>query len=129
VYIKYKLLPKGTYVRFQPELRSFHEVVGADPELMKAALEASLLNYCTLSEGDWVQVSETRGPGHRGKGAQILSEDLLWDHLCTFRHGLGLCIVGVCRATWLSHLAALNTCSPQAAALEVQSHHLKRCKR
>jgi hypothetical protein len=68
VYIKYKLLPKGTYVRFQPELRSFHEVVGADPELMKAALEASLLNYCTLSEGDWVQVSEAGGPGHKGHG-------------------------------------------------------------
>jgi hypothetical protein len=43
-------------VRFQPELRSFHEVVGADPEVMKAALEASLMGYCTLSEGDWVQV-------------------------------------------------------------------------
>lgn len=56
VYIKYKLLPKGTYVRFQPELRSFHEVVGSDPEVMKAALEASLMGYCTLSEGDWVQV-------------------------------------------------------------------------
>lgn len=58
VYIKYKLLPKGTYVRFQPELRSFHEVVGADPEVMRAALEACLMGYCTLSEGDWVQVSE-----------------------------------------------------------------------
>lgn len=59
MYIKYKLLPKGTYVRFQPELRSFHEVVGSDPEVMKAALEASLMGYCTLSEGDWVQVRHT----------------------------------------------------------------------
>lgn len=56
VYVKYKLLPKGTYVRFQPELRSFHEVVGSDPELLKASLEACLMGYCTLSEGDWVQV-------------------------------------------------------------------------
>lgn len=56
VYVRYKLLPKGTYVRFQPELRSFHEVVGSDPELLKASLEACLMGYCTLSEGDWVQV-------------------------------------------------------------------------
>jgi hypothetical protein len=65
VYIKYKLLPKGTYVRFQPDLRSFHEVVGSDPEVMKAALEASLMGYCTLSEGDWVQVRG--GPGFAGR--------------------------------------------------------------
>lgn len=56
VYVKYKLLPKGEYVRFQPELRSFHEVVGSDPQLLKASLEACLMGYCTLSEGDWVQV-------------------------------------------------------------------------
>jgi hypothetical protein len=63
VYIRYKLLPKGTYVRFQPELRSFHEVVGADAEVMKAALEACLMGYCTLSEGDWVQVRTGGGEG------------------------------------------------------------------
>jgi len=60
VYVKYRLLPKGTYVRFQPELRSFREVVGVEPDVMKAALEASLMGYCSLTEGDWVQV---RGPG------------------------------------------------------------------
>lgn len=68
VYIRYKLLPKGTYVRFQPELRSFHEVVGADAEVMKAALEACLMGYCTLSEGDWVQVR--RGGNGRDRGRE-----------------------------------------------------------
>jgi hypothetical protein len=56
VRVRYKLLPKGTYVRFQPELRAFHEVVGADPEVLRDVLESCLLGYCTLSEGDWVQV-------------------------------------------------------------------------
>eukprot|EP00775_Hariotina_reticulata_P010375 gene10375-10533_t len=55
--VRYKLLPKGTYVRFQPELRAFHEVVGADPEVLRTVLESCLLGYCTLSEGDWVQVT------------------------------------------------------------------------
>uniref|UniRef100_A0A383WIE9 UBX domain-containing protein n=1 Tax=Tetradesmus obliquus TaxID=3088 RepID=A0A383WIE9_TETOB len=56
VWVRYKRLPKGTYVRFQPELRAFHEVVGSDPELLRSTLEQCLLGYCTLSQGDWVQV-------------------------------------------------------------------------
>lgn len=56
VGIRYKRLPKGTYVRFQPELRAFHENVGHDPELLKHVLEECLHGYCTLSAGDWVQV-------------------------------------------------------------------------
>jgi hypothetical protein len=69
VYVKYKLLPKGEYVRFQPELRSFHEVVGSDPELLKASLEACLMGYCTLSEGDWVQVRGYRTHQHASQPA------------------------------------------------------------
>eukprot|EP00878_Enallax_costatus_P007163 GHUV01007507.1.p1 GENE.GHUV01007507.1~~GHUV01007507.1.p1 ORF type:complete len:464 (+),score=177.18 GHUV01007507.1:312-1703(+) len=56
VWVRYKRLPKGTYVRFQPELRAFHEVVGQDPELLRHVLEECLHGYCTLSAGDWVQV-------------------------------------------------------------------------
>lgn len=58
VWVRYKRLPKGTYVRFQPALRAFHEEVGNDAEQLRSALEACLLGYCTLSEGDWVQVTE-----------------------------------------------------------------------
>lgn len=55
-WLRYKRLPKGTYVRFQPELRAFHEVIGQDPELLRHVLEECLHGYCTLSAGDWVQV-------------------------------------------------------------------------
>lgn len=51
VWVRYKRLPKGTYVRFQPELRAFHDVVGIDPEVLRATLEQCLLGYCTLSQG------------------------------------------------------------------------------
>ncbi|KAF6262501.1 ubiquitin fusion degradation protein UFD1-domain-containing protein [Scenedesmus sp. NREL 46B-D3] len=57
VWVRYKRLPKGTYVRFQPELRAFHDVVGSDPEVLRSSLEQCLLGYCTLSQGDWVQVA------------------------------------------------------------------------
>eukprot|EP00879_Flechtneria_rotunda_P005717 GHRR01006018.1.p1 GENE.GHRR01006018.1~~GHRR01006018.1.p1 ORF type:complete len:369 (+),score=168.11 GHRR01006018.1:324-1430(+) len=56
VWVRYRRLPKGTYVRFQPQLRAFHEVVGTDPEVLRQSLEQCLLGYCTLSQGDWVQV-------------------------------------------------------------------------
>lgn len=72
VYVKYKLLPKGTYVRFQPELRSFHEEVGSDPELLKASLEACLMGYCTLSEGDWVQVRTRHSARQQASKQQCL---------------------------------------------------------
>jgi ubiquitin fusion degradation protein 1 len=51
VWVRYKRLPKGTYVRFQPELRAFHEAVGNDPEVLRSSLEQCLLGYCTLSQG------------------------------------------------------------------------------
>jgi ubiquitin fusion degradation protein 1 len=51
VWVRYKWLPKGTYVRFQPELRAFHEVVGNDPEVLRSTLEQCLLGYCTLTQG------------------------------------------------------------------------------
>jgi ubiquitin fusion degradation protein 1 len=53
VWVRYKRLPKGTYVRFQPELRAFHDVVGNDPEVLRSSLEQCLLGYCTLSQGAW----------------------------------------------------------------------------
>lgn len=56
VHVAYKRLEKGTYVRLQPELRAFHDEVGADSEAMKAALEDALHGVSCLSEGDWVQV-------------------------------------------------------------------------
>lgn len=58
VHVAYRRLEKGTYVRLQPELRAFHEEVGADPEAMKAALEDGLHAVSTLTEGDWVQVRD-----------------------------------------------------------------------
>jgi ubiquitin fusion degradation protein 1 len=65
VHIAYKRLEKGTYVRLQPELRAFHEEVGADPEAMRAALEDALHGVCCLTEGDWVKVC-VGGPGAGG---------------------------------------------------------------
>ncbi|GBF92625.1 hypothetical protein Rsub_05239 [Raphidocelis subcapitata] len=56
VHVAYKRLEKGTYVRLQPETRAFHDVVGSDPEQMRAALEDALHAVCALTEGDWVQV-------------------------------------------------------------------------
>lgn len=56
VFIRYRLLPKGSYVRFQPETRAFHEVVGADPDVLRSALEGCLMGYTTLTEGDWCEV-------------------------------------------------------------------------
>eukprot|EP00877_Chromochloris_zofingiensis_P011828 jgi/Chrzof1/689/Cz01g24350.t1 len=56
ISVMYRRLEKGTYVRFQPELRRFHDEVGCDPDAMRLALEQALLQYCTLSEGDWIQV-------------------------------------------------------------------------
>ncbi|KAF8073054.1 ufd1 [Scenedesmus sp. PABB004] len=56
VHVRYKRLPTGTYVRLQPELRAFHDVVGSDPDALRGALEECLRGCATLSEGDWVQV-------------------------------------------------------------------------
>ncbi|KAI8477049.1 MAG: ubiquitin fusion degradation protein UFD1-domain-containing protein [Monoraphidium minutum] len=56
VRVSYRRLEKGTYVRLQPELRAFHDEVGAEPDAMKDALEAALHAVCALTEGDWVQV-------------------------------------------------------------------------
>jgi ubiquitin fusion degradation protein 1 len=56
VVVTYKRLEKGTFVRFQPAARAFHEQVGADTDLLKEVLEQALLCCCTLTEGDWIQV-------------------------------------------------------------------------
>jgi ubiquitin fusion degradation protein 1 len=60
VVVTYKRLEKGTFVRFQPATRAFHEQVGADTDLLKEVLEQALLCCCTLTEGDWVQVRRKR---------------------------------------------------------------------
>lgn len=67
VHVSYRRLEKGTYVRLQPELRSFHDEVGADPDAMKRALEDALHAVCALTEGDWVQVGAGRGAGWAGR--------------------------------------------------------------
>ncbi|KIY94126.1 hypothetical protein MNEG_13835, partial [Monoraphidium neglectum] len=53
VRVAYRRLEKGSYVRLQPELRAFHEEVGADPDAMRGALEGALHAVCALTEGDW----------------------------------------------------------------------------
>lgn len=55
VAVSYVILPKGDFVRLQPQLRAFHEDVGADEEA-REALEAALVQHSTLTEGDWVEV-------------------------------------------------------------------------
>jgi hypothetical protein len=80
VHIAYRRLEKGTYVRLQPELRAFHDEVGADPEAMKTALEDALHGVCCLTEGDWVKVRHGWGGG-RGDFCRLLLGPAPWSLL------------------------------------------------
>jgi hypothetical protein len=57
--VNYKRLEKGTYVRFQPEMKAFHDEVGGDPDVLREVLEECLMTNCTLTEGDWIQVGNS----------------------------------------------------------------------
>lgn len=54
VTVTYRRLEKGTFVRFQPLQHGFHEAVGDD---VRPVLEAALMPYATLTEGDVVGVA------------------------------------------------------------------------
>jgi ubiquitin fusion degradation protein 1 len=104
VWVRYKRLPKGTYVRFQPELRAFHEVVGSDPELLRSTLEQCLLGYCTLSQGAW---QARAGLGLLGAATmQSGGVHCLEQRLETLCHVLNLC-ASLAAAVYQSFVALL----------------------
>lgn len=58
ISVKYRRLPKGTFVRLQPRSALFQSEVGED---IKPVLENALHGYCTLSVGDWLEVADATG--------------------------------------------------------------------
>jgi hypothetical protein len=52
-YVVHRRLEKGSFVRFQPLSRGFHEAVG---EHVKPILEQALMQYSALTVGDIVRV-------------------------------------------------------------------------
>ncbi|KAJ9509812.1 hypothetical protein QJQ45_011591 [Haematococcus lacustris] len=55
VEVRYRRLDKGSFVRFQPLTRGFHEAVGGE---VREVLEACLMRHATLTEGDVLRVIE-----------------------------------------------------------------------
>ncbi|KAL6765813.1 ubiquitin fusion degradation protein UFD1-domain-containing protein [Haematococcus lacustris] len=53
VEVRYRRLDKGSFVRFQPLTRGFHEAVGGE---VREVLEACLMRHATLTEGDVLRV-------------------------------------------------------------------------